>query len=187
MGIRDFLKGKIEKHGGAAGAAKAAALKPVRMVTGGRGARSSTPDPALSPEQLRQALASVPAEPDAEGFRAVAPVGMVTEGRPGTFNVGDDAVAIYRYEGQLYAIDSACTHEDGPLGESEVEDGGVITCPYHDWRFELSTGACLTDPSRPVSCFAIKEHGGFIWVGPKTSEGSSERGGEHDDGLKMDA
>jgi nitrite reductase/ring-hydroxylating ferredoxin subunit len=148
--------------------------------------RSSEPDPDVNPELIKEALAAVPTEPDAQGFHAVAPVQMVTENRPGTFTAGENIVAVYRHEGRLYAVDSACTHEDGPLGESEVEDGGVITCPYHDWRFELSTGACLTDPSRPISCFAVKESGGSIWIGHKTSEGSSERGGEHDDGLVMD-
>jgi len=186
MGFRDFLKNKMDKHGGAGGLAKHAIRKPVRIFTGGRGMASSEPDPGLRPEVLREMLASVPAEPSADGFIAVAPTPLITPTRPGTFNVGQDIVAIYRYEGGLYAISAACTHEDGPLGESEVEEGGVITCPYHDWRFELSTGACLTDPSRPVSCFAVREEGGFVWIGSRTSEGSTERGGEHDDGLKMD-
>jgi len=187
MGIRDFLKGKIDKHGSAVGAAKAAVTKPVRLVTGGHGMRSSEPDASVNPELMREALASVPKEPDADGFTAVAPVQMITEKRPGTFNIEKETVAVYRHGGQLFAIDSACTHEDGPLGESEVEEGGIITCPYHDWRFELSTGACLTDPERPVGCYAVKEVDGFIWIGHRTSEGSKERGGEHDDGLTMDA
>jgi nitrite reductase/ring-hydroxylating ferredoxin subunit len=94
------------------------------------------------------------------------------------------AVAVYRIDGQLFVIDSACTHEDGPLGESEVEDG-VITCPYHNWRFRLSDGECLTTENRNVACYAVKEVDGFIWVGGATRAGSQVRGGEHHDGMEM--
>ena len=62
--------------------------------------------------------------------------------------------------------------------------GGVVTCPYHDWRYDLATGACLSEPSRPVSCFAIREERALVWVGPRSRQGTEARGGEHDDGLK---
>jgi nitrite reductase/ring-hydroxylating ferredoxin subunit len=91
-------------------------------------------------------------------------------------------VAVFRLEGGLYAIDDACTHEDGPLGEGDVV-GTVVTCPYHDWRFDVSTGECLSYQNRHVACYEVKEHGGIIWVGKRTRDGSLERGGQHDDGL----
>jgi nitrite reductase/ring-hydroxylating ferredoxin subunit len=123
-------------------------------------------------------------DPDGDGFVAVATSALLQEGKPSTFAADGRNIAVYRDQGHLYAIDSSCTHEDGPLGESEVE-GGVITCPYHDWRFELKTGKCLTDPSRPVATYGVKEVDGFIWLGGPTSKGSTARGGQHDDGLEM--
>jgi len=161
----------MSKHGGAVGLAKAAA----RRASG----QKSEPTGA---ERLRDALASLPKEPDADGFRAVITSAVLTEGSGNTFDVDGHNVAVFRVAGQVYAIDDACTHEDGPLGEGEL-DGLVVACPYHDWRFDLKTGACLTDGERPVSCFAVRERDGFIWVGSRTSQGTDARGGQHDDGL----
>ncbi len=41
-----------------------------------------------------------------------------------------------------YAVDNACPHEGNPLVLGRVA-GGVVTCAFHLWRFELATGACL--------------------------------------------
>ena len=176
MGIKDRIKRRLDRHGGPAGLIKSALNRGERAV------------PEKSGEDLfshyTQATTSLPDKPDADGFVAVTNSDHIQEGRPSTFAAHQRNIAVYRDNGNLYAIDAACTHEDGPLGESEVEDG-VITCPYHDWRFELKTGHCLTDPSRPVAAYGIKEVDGFIWLGPAISQGSTARGGEHDDGLEM--
>lgn len=137
---------------------------------------------ATGATSIREALASLPSEPDADGYYAVATSALLAEGKGNTFTRDGHGVAVFRIDGQLYAIDDACTHEDGPLGEGSIS-GTVVTCPYHDWRFNIETGECLSQNNRAVSCFAIKEKDGIIWVGPRTREGSSERGGLHDDGL----
>lgn len=157
MGLRDQLKRKL---------AEAVGL----------GARAAPPAP-------RPSATPSPSPVDAQGFRAVAASDAIAPGRAGTFQVGEDTVAVFRVEGGLFAIDSACVHEDGPLGEGEIS-GAVVSCPYHHWRYDVRTGACLSEPSRAVACYAVKEQGGMIWVGRRTREGSGERGGEHDDGLK---
>ena len=157
MGVRDFLKRRLAGRSDAPSSPSAD--------------RSEAPPPRL------------PEGPDAQGFVAVALPDQVRPDRAGIFSCQNDIVAVFRVEGALYAIHHACTHEDGPLGEGSL-DGCVLTCPYHNWRFDVRTGACLTDPARPVARFAVKESGGFIWVGPKLAEGSRDRGGEHDDGLE---
>ncbi len=183
MSFKKFLTRKLDRHGGPVGLAKAVVTKPARM------ARSERIE---SPEELRQrveeeqsARAELPTEPDGEGYVAVGPSSLVREGGASTFDAGDVAVAVFRHQGQLFAIASECAHEDGPLGESDVDADGVITCPYHDWRYTLEDGVCLSHANRSVSCFSVKEADGFIWVGAVTREGSTERGGEHDDGMEM--
>ena len=138
--------------------------------------------PAEAAPSLREALADLPKEPDADGYYAVAPSAVLAEGQGNTFARDGHGVAVFRLGGRLFAIDDACTHEDGPLGEGDVS-GDVVTCPYHDWRFDVTTGECLSQEDRHVSCFAVRERDGYIWVGPRTRQGSAERGGLHDDGL----
>lgn len=130
----------------------------------------------------RGASPGLPSAPDADGYRAVAPAGAVQPGRPRMYVVQGDTVAVFQVDGALFAIDNACSHEDGPLGEGAIS-GGIVTCPYHDWRYDVRTGSCLTEPSRRQACFAVRERDGYLWVGPRTRDGTRDRGGEHDDGL----
>jgi nitrite reductase/ring-hydroxylating ferredoxin subunit len=183
MGLRQYLKGKVDKHGGVAAAAKAAIQRPLTLVNGGAGMRSSAPNTEVAPDKLQEAFSNLPEAPDADGLIAVSTSAFVYPGRPGTFEAFGRAVAVFRVDDALYAIDQACTHEDGPLGEADKVDGTVITCPYHDWQFDLRDGSCLSEPSRPVPTYDVAEHDGFIWLGHPRGEVTFDRGGHHEDGM----
>src|SRR5215472_16581559 len=51
--------------------------------------------------------------------------------------------AVFDGDGQLEVSDAACPHNGGPLARGLVRDG-VVTCPWHWYRFELHSGRCLT-------------------------------------------
>jgi nitrite reductase/ring-hydroxylating ferredoxin subunit len=51
-------------------------------------------------------------------------------------------VAVFLVEGRPYAIANRCPHEGNPLVLGDVA-GGALTCAFHQWRFDLETGACL--------------------------------------------
>lgn len=87
----------------------------------------------------------------------------VPEGSARQFDAGGRPVAVFRCEGTLYALDGTCPHRGGPLGEGTVE-GGVVTCPWHGWRFEVRTGRCLNVPGRGQPCLPIREENGAIVV-----------------------
>ena len=49
-------------------------------------------------------------------------------------------VAVFRTaEDEVYALDNACPHKQGPLAEGIVH-GKSVTCPLHNWVFDLETG-----------------------------------------------
>ncbi len=50
--------------------------------------------------------------------------------------------ALYTVEGRVVAAQSFCPHMDGPLFEGSLA-GDAMTCPWHSWRFSLTSGACL--------------------------------------------
>ncbi len=58
--------------------------------------------------------------------------------------------AIYQTKSGPKAARAFCPHMDGPLFEGSVtesaEGNDSITCPWHQWRFDLTTGACLDSP-----------------------------------------
>ncbi len=72
-------------------------------------------------------------------------------------------VALFRLDGALHAFDGVCPHRGGPLGEGTVA-GGVVTCPWHGWRFEVKTGKCVNVPGRGQTCYPVREEDGTIVV-----------------------
>ncbi len=48
--------------------------------------------------------------------------------------------------GDIVAIDAWCPHIDGPLWEGSAH-GGEIACPWHRWRYSLTTGKCTWAPA----------------------------------------
>jgi 3-phenylpropionate/trans-cinnamate dioxygenase ferredoxin component len=80
-------------------------------------------------------------------------------------SVGDHEVAVCNVEGQYYAIDNLCTHDDGPLDQGELE-GNEIECPRHGARFDVRTGDVLAMPATtPVPTYAVRIEGDEIRVG----------------------
>jgi nitrite reductase/ring-hydroxylating ferredoxin subunit/uncharacterized membrane protein len=74
------------------------------------------------------------------------------EGETRTVQIEERDVLLYRSDGVISAIEGACSHAGGPLGRGPVEDG-VVTCPWHDSRFDLFDGRVLRGPaqySQPV-------------------------------------
>ena len=52
-------------------------------------------------------------------------------------------IALFRAQGKFYAILNQCPHRGGPLVEGQLE-GTKVTCPWHAWEFDVSSGECLT-------------------------------------------
>ncbi len=74
-------------------------------------------------------------------------------------------IAIFNVDGQVYAIEDVCTHDDGPLAEGDL-DGYEIECPRHGARFDLRDGRVLRLPAvAPVRAFPVKVEGDDILVG----------------------
>jgi len=61
-------------------------------------------------------------------------------------DVDDMSVVIFNIAGDIYAIEDRCTHDEGPLGEGEIE-GFEIICPRHGARFDVRDGRALSLPA----------------------------------------
>jgi len=87
----------------------------------------------------------------------------VGEGKGMVVNLGDNAVALFNVGGSFHAIDNTCKHAEGPLGEGEL-DQAQVTCPLHGWQYDVTTGACLTDPSVSQKKYNVKVEGDDILI-----------------------
>ena len=72
-------------------------------------------------------------------------------------------LALFNVDGTYYAVDNTCLHRGGPLGEGELE-GKVVTCPWHGWRYDVTSGANVNNPAVKVACFPVKVEGASVFV-----------------------
>ena len=79
-------------------------------------------------------------------FVKVASVSEIAPGQARLVNVRGKEIALFNIEGNFFALDNACTHEEGPLAEGEIE-GHEVTCPWHGARFDIRTGEVLSAPA----------------------------------------
>src|SRR3989338_10394280 len=59
----------------------------------------------------------------------------------------DEEIAIFNVDNQFYAISNVCAHRGGPLGEGTC-DGKIVTCPWHMWKYDVTTGECVTNSAK---------------------------------------
>ena len=84
-------------------------------------------------------------------------------------DVDDMAVVIFNIAGDVYAIEDRCTHDDGPLGEGELE-GFEIICPRHGAKFDVRDGQALTLPAvEPTRYFPTRIVDNQIEIGVPVS------------------
>ena len=75
-------------------------------------------------------------------------------------------IAVFRtQEDQIFAIENRCPHKGGPLVEGIVH-GGSVTCPLHNWVFDLETGSALGADEGQVKTFPIDVIDGRIFMAP---------------------
>src|ERR1700719_3708553 len=72
-------------------------------------------------------------------------------------------VLVIAQEGRLFAIANRCPHEGYPLSEGTIGPGCVLTCNWHNWKFDLASGAALVGRD-PVRTYAVAERGGEIFI-----------------------
>ncbi len=86
------------------------------------------------------------------------------------YTVDNVRIAVCNVDGQYYAIDDLCTHDNGPLGEGELL-GAEIECPRHGARFDVKTGKALCLPAvKPVHCYPVEEKEGALFVNVKAGK-----------------
>jgi nitrite reductase/ring-hydroxylating ferredoxin subunit len=76
--------------------------------------------------------------------------------------------AVFPVDGAFRVTDAECPHNRGPLAEGRVE-GGTLVCPWHWYRFDLGSGACLTSRRYALAVHPVVQVDGvwFADVGEK--------------------
>jgi len=96
-------------------------------------------------------------------FVKVCKTSDVKPGSGRSLDINGKAIGIFNVDGTFYAINDVCGHRGGPLGEGEM-DGTTVICPWHGWRWDVTTGANANNPAVKIACFPTRVENGDVYV-----------------------
>jgi 3-phenylpropionate/trans-cinnamate dioxygenase ferredoxin component len=79
---------------------------------------------------------------------------------------GDTAILVLNLDGEFYALEDRCSHEDYELSNGEFDpDHATIECVLHGARFDVRDGRELCPPAySPVAKFPVRIEDGAVWT-----------------------
>ena len=100
------------------------------------------------------------------GVVEVCPVEELPPGEVKIVHAGSISIGVYNLNGEFYALEDRCSHDDGPLCEGDFDpDTGVAICPRHGANIDIRTGEPRTLPAtEPVHTFAVRIEDGIVKV-----------------------
>ena len=96
-------------------------------------------------------------------FVTVAKVSDLAPGSCKTVSAGGQEIALFNVGGKFCALHNTCLHKGGPLGEGTLE-GNVVTCPWHGWQWDVTTGQNAMGMPQTVQKFETKVEGDSVMV-----------------------
>jgi nitrite reductase/ring-hydroxylating ferredoxin subunit len=87
----------------------------------------------------------------------------LSDGEPLGFTVGDQRVALYKVDDDIYATDDVCSHAFALLSTGFLE-GHVVECPLHGAMFDVRDGKCRSGGYRDIRAFKVEIRDGEVYV-----------------------
>lgn len=98
-------------------------------------------------------------------FVKAAPVSEISVGTKKTILVSGKKIALANIDGEFFAIDDTCTHEQCSLGTEGFLDGNVMICGCHGAQFDVTNGKVLSLPAPiNVRSYKTKIDGKSVWI-----------------------
>ena len=105
------------------------------------------------------------------GSHGMVPVASLDEVRSRGVVVtqaGDRSVAVFAAADEIHAVDNRCPHMGFPLDRGSVKDG-ILTCHWHEARFELASGCTFDLWADDAISYATEVRGDQVWVATSPS------------------
>src|SRR5438552_1649610 len=116
---------------------------------------TSTVEPASMPDD---SLTSGAAE-----WTRAADLDRVQPSRPIAVKLHGKHIALFLHQGEILACNNRCPHEGYPLVEGALDADGVLTCNWHNWKFDLKTGATIYGGDN-LRIYRVKVEDGAVWL-----------------------
>ena len=87
----------------------------------------------------------------------------IPEGGIRALAVNGEKLLLFRRGSVVSCFQNACAHLGFPIHDGEIEDG-IIACPHHGFRYDLTTGECLTAPEVQLQPHAVRVIGSRVEI-----------------------
>lgn len=77
--------------------------------------------------------------------------------------IKNESVAIFNYNGNFYALQNRCPHQNADLADGFIKNNQVF-CPIHNWAFNIKTGAFAFNPEQKLKTYPVEIHGEDIYI-----------------------
>lgn len=96
-------------------------------------------------------------------FLRATKIGEVPPGMVRELQLDGKVIALANVGGKLYAVNNVCLHRGGPIAQGELS-GQVVTCPWHGWQYDVTSGKLVTNRAVGVETYAVEVRGDDVYV-----------------------
>lgn len=82
----------------------------------------------------------------------------------------NDSIVVIHWESEFTAFRNECLHQEMPIHAGYLADG-LLLCPWHNWCYDVRTGACATVRGASLKQFPVRVDEERVWVGVPNSNG----------------
>ncbi len=116
---------------------------------------------ALAVESYERAL-GIARRIEKEDFH-VGRADAIPEGGRLVIDAGGISIGVFHQDGKWFALQNSCLHRGGPVCTGELSDG-TLTCPWHGYQYELSSGQLLFDRNSALPKYPVVVWDGEVYV-----------------------
>ncbi len=106
---------------------------------------------------------------------AVGPVDSIPEGERKIVDAEGHSVGVFHHNGRWYALSNSCLHRGGPVCTGTLE-GDVITCPWHGYQYDITTGELLLDHATCLPTYKVTIEQDQVYVEAPVYARGGQRG-----------
>jgi len=116
--------------------------------------RANRTEGTMPDERLTSGVAEWTRAVDSDRLQPSRPIAVKLRGKH---------VALFLHQGEVFACNNRCPHEGYPLVEGALDADCVLTCNWHNWKFDLKTGATLYGGDK-LRIYPVKVEDGAVWL-----------------------
>jgi nitrite reductase/ring-hydroxylating ferredoxin subunit/DMSO/TMAO reductase YedYZ heme-binding membrane subunit len=114
--------------------------------------------------EIKSSTVSMQSDPD--GYLPVCSIDDIPDHRARMISLGNQKIAVFKYDHKISAVHNQCKHQHGPLSEGKIIDG-CITCPWHGYQYLPHNGQSPAPFTEKVATYRVKIRGQQVFIHPE--------------------